>query len=199
MRHANDQSFLVALRTLQRQHDHSLLLYECDASLCEHVATFLADGLAAGQRGVAIVTAIHQAGIKGCLAGRHVDVSAAELAGTLLFLDARQVLPRLMRDGLPDRALLLNVLDSLASPEQFQSTRRTRIFGGIADVLCRKGRVDHALLLEEFCNDALEGGEITLLCGYARSTVSRNAGLLPMILHQHDEAMFTGRTDTRAR
>src|SRR5687767_6777768 len=86
-------------------HKHSVQFYADDASLFTTVATFLAEGLAAGQPAVVIATAGHRASIIAYLSDRLIDCDRAIKEGALVMLDAHETLDTFMIGGQPDASL----------------------------------------------------------------------------------------------
>src|SRR5258707_15108009 len=77
---------------------HVVQFYENDEALYDLVGSFLADGLAAGEPVVAIVTPAHREGIATRLRGCGI----ADDDPKVTFFDATRTLAELLRDDMPD-------------------------------------------------------------------------------------------------
>jgi hypothetical protein len=81
--------------------DHVVQFYECEDELAGSVAAFLVEGLQRGESVVVVATPAHRRAFEERLVAAGIDPRAAEAAGSLVLLDARQTLDRLLVDGRP--------------------------------------------------------------------------------------------------
>lgn len=149
--------------------DHSVYLHGTDEELRVAVASFIASGLRAADPVLVIATADHRAAFERSLAELGVDVVAALDRGELAFLDAHDTLAKLMRDGVPDRALFQSAVGDrvVHGLGPLEPPRRLRVYGEMVDVLWRSGQRSEAILLEELWTDLQRRHPLTLLCAYA--------------------------------
>jgi anti-sigma regulatory factor (Ser/Thr protein kinase) len=150
--------------------EHSVHYYDDDARFAEVVVGYLAAGLEAGERVLAIATRAHLRAIERGLGGA-VDVRGARESGMLQTPDAARTLALFMVDGSPD-------------PERFSSHvgRRVReagrngtpvrAFGEMVALLWQQGNVVGAIELEGLWNDLLQRERFSLLCAYPTSTLA---------------------------
>jgi len=148
---------------------HEVYFYENDDELATTVATFVGEGLKAGEAAVIVATEAHRALFVDRLKAMKIDVEAARTAGTLIILDAAATLATLMAGGQPDPVLFKQVVGRLI---ESSCTRRghwvrVRAFGEMVDLLWRDGNQTAALALEELWNDLAEQFPFDLLCAYA--------------------------------
>ena len=85
---------------------HAVQFYREDAELFDTVATFLADGIRAGDISIVIATEPHLRGFDSALVAAGLDPVAARADGLLVSLDADVTLARVIRNGRLDRAAL---------------------------------------------------------------------------------------------
>ena len=77
-------------------HHHAVQFYGDDASLFPTVAGFLSQGFVDGHPAIVIATERHRSAILDHLRGRLIDVEKAQQMGSLILLDARQILDLFM-------------------------------------------------------------------------------------------------------
>src|SRR4051812_32296620 len=157
-------------------HSHVVQFYESDEFLAARVLTFLRVGLREHEPVVLIATAEHRDLFTARLAGSGLDVDAAVRDGSLVILDAREMLSRFMVAGMPDwqrfKGVVGTVLEQALLPP---SAQRVRAYGEMVDVLWRDGQPAAALLLEEFWNDLSGLYAFSLLCAYRMGNFLKEA------------------------
>ena len=149
-------------------HKHAVQFYGDEAELSRVVATFLSEGLVAGQPAIVIATPTHRIAIEHALESRLIDVAAAKRLGDLVMLDAEQVLETFMIDQAPVGSLFRrSVGDVIEQTMRGRERTPLRAFGEMVDVLWRQGKKDAAIRLEVLWNNLAETHLFSLLCGYA--------------------------------
>jgi hypothetical protein len=166
---------------------HGVQFYSCDDRLCESVADFLGDGIAAQQPVVIFATPDHGHRISSELAARRFDVESLIRARRLTLLDAEASLERFMVDGYPDPArfqkVVGEIIDAACSPG---SDVAVRAYGEMVDVLWRRGHRDAAIQLEILWNGLARTHAFSLLCGYAMGHFYKEIGCDEVCaLHTH--------------
>lgn len=143
---------------------HLVQSYEDDELLVAAVATFLADGIRAGDSLVVIATEPHREAFRSRLESAGIDVASVRDSGRLTLLDAHETLSSFMRDGAPDRELFEHSVGGIVSglAANLSGTARLRAYGEMADVLWGAEQRKAALHLEELWND-LQGKHATTL------------------------------------
>ena len=145
--------------------EHIVQFFDTDESRARNVATFLAQGYAAGEPLIIVarpanVTAIYQ----------HLDIlgvptDAALDSGALIAKDADDTLRRLSRSGRPD-PVLFN--DTVGKAVRALSGRgRVRAYGEMVDMLALRDDLNGALRLEGFWNQLADRTPLFLMCGYS--------------------------------
>jgi len=142
--------------------------YESDAYLVDSVGEYLARGLIAGQRCVAIATQRHRFAFARTLAKHGIDVVAARASGRLLFLDARKTLGSLLDGESIDETRFRDVIWPLFERESVRHAQRpVRAYGEMVNLLWQSGNRSGAIRLESLWNDLAAACDGELLCGYA--------------------------------
>jgi hypothetical protein len=146
---------------------HLVQLYgKDDRLLTMNVSRYLSEGLRRGEGLVVIATAEHRSSIA-CQLRLEVGYSQAILEGRLVFLDARETLSRLLRDGQPDSDLFRSVVGSTVSRVQERAGHSVlRAYGEMVGLLWQDGEFTAAAELETYWNSLLASSDISLFCAY---------------------------------
>jgi DcmR-like sensory protein len=170
-------------------HHHAVQFYGTDESLFTTVATFLSEGLVAGQPAIVIATAAHGAAIIEHLRGRLIDCDKAIGTGDLLILDAQEMLNLFMGPDGPDPDLFELHVGGLVGRVLDGRTRTpVRAYGEMVDVLWKEGHSDAAIKLEILWNKLALKHNFALLCGYAMGSFYKQTKHLEDICTQHTHA-----------
>src|SRR5277367_2168953 len=89
--------------------DHIVQLYQDQQFLNRAVCRFAAGAIANGEGVILVPTAAHWEAFCPRLEAEGVDVKAAQARGQLTVVDADELLPRFMRDAMPDAPLFLGL------------------------------------------------------------------------------------------
>ncbi|HEV7175991.1 MAG TPA: MEDS domain-containing protein [Solirubrobacteraceae bacterium] len=144
---------------------HAVQFYREDAELFDTVATFLADGIRAGDVSIVIATEPHLRGFDSALVAAGLDPVAARADGLLVSLDADVALARVIRNGRLDRAAFASAMDNVMQ-RAADSRRPVRMFGEMVSLLWNAGDVIGAIELETLCNQLRREMRLSMLCGY---------------------------------
>ena len=167
-------------------HHHAVQFYGNDESLFTTVASFLSEGLIAGQPAIIIATEAHRAAITHQLGARLIDVEKARREGDLILLDADDMLGMFMVGDVPGPHAFENNVGRFI--EQALSNRTisvVRAYGEMVDVLWKQGREDAAIRLEILWNTLASRYHFALLCGYSMGSFYKKAEKFQQICDQH--------------
>jgi hypothetical protein len=176
---------------LTEHHYHAVQFYKDEGSLAATVATFLDEGIRAGQPALVIGTATHTTVVCDRLRALGHNISVLKETGELLVFDARKMMSAFMVDGMPDplrfRSSLRGLLDRLCASRQ---PCPIRAYGEMVDLLWQEGNTDAAIRLEILWNQMARDYDFALLCGYAvghfYKETARDAGYEAVrALHSH--------------
>lgn len=146
--------------------EHIVQFFDTDESRAQNVATFLAQGYAAGEPIVVIARPVNWAAMIERLEALGVPVQQAAANGMLIVKDATDTLRRLSRSGSPDADLFADVIDKpLAALAA--SGRRIRAYGEMVDILAQRGDLPDAIALEALWNAVSDRVPMFLMCGYS--------------------------------
>jgi hypothetical protein len=161
-------------------------LYTDHDDLVETVAAFLASGFNVGAPAVVVATPEHVRSIRVQLA----DAGWGDTGGLLVVADADATLGAIVEDGTVSAqafdGVIGRLLDDVAARFPGQTTR---VFGEMVDLLCARGDMETAVVLEELWNGALARRRFCLLCAYELDLFDRasQVGPLPHICSQHSQ------------
>lgn len=170
-------------------HRHAVQFYADDNSLFNTVATFLGEGLAAGQPAVVIATPEHRSAIIKYLCDRLIDCDRAIKTGALVILDAQETLDTFMVGGRPNADLFeANVGSVIAKMLEGRELPVVRAYGEMVDVLWKDGQREAAIQLETHWNKLANQYNFALLCGYAMGNFYKQSQHFDEVCAQHTHA-----------
>jgi hypothetical protein len=170
----SDVEALAAERAGHRAHHHIVQFYDEPAFLEGVVADFLGEGLRLHGPVLMFATSERRDMVLERLSAAGHDVEHALSSDNLTLLDAREGLDRFMVGGTPDPKRFRKYIGHLI--EQSRTSRtRFRVYGEMAEVLCRDGLMQAALRFEELWNEVARECRLSRLCAYAMDSF-RTAG-----------------------
>jgi anti-sigma regulatory factor (Ser/Thr protein kinase) len=170
--------------------EHSVHFYESASGLARTVGDYLEEGLRAGARAVVIATAEHRAALEAELAARGLELVATRPREARLWLDASEVLPRLLSDdagaGGVDAKAFERVVGTVLR-RAAASGAPLRAYGELVDLLWMRGDVAAAIELERLWNELIDELGFPLLCAYCatRAAEASDDAALRAICEQH--------------
>jgi PAS domain S-box-containing protein len=145
---------------------HCLQLYESDACLANAVASFIGQGLNAGEALIVIATGAHREVFEEQLRKQGLDVDQVRKHEQYVPMDAGETLARFMVDGWPDLRLFNEVLGGTIRRVTEAGYPRVRVFGEMVALLWTAGQQDAAIRIEELWTDLARTHGFPLLCAY---------------------------------
>jgi MEDS: MEthanogen/methylotroph, DcmR Sensory domain len=126
--------------------DHIVQLYQEWAFLNRAVCRFVGAGLAKGEGIILVSTLPHWNGFRAHLEAEGMGVQAARKRGQLMVVDADELLPRFMRDAMPDPAIFPGVFgDVVAEARAAGGYEKVRVWGEMVNVLWERGDFDQLI------------------------------------------------------
>ena len=171
---------------------HGVYFYEDAPSLSRTVASFIGEGLVAGQPAVLIATASHSAAIREQLTAMGVDAEGRIEQGDLLMLNADKVLNCFMVDELPNAGRFEDTMNPIIDRAAGSRKRMVRAYGEMVDVLWRNDQQAGAVSLEILWNQLIARRKCSLLCGYSLDAVGKGGGY-DRICDQHSHVHLENR------
>ena len=150
---------------------HDVQFYETEEYLGSAVATFIVDGVRAGQPILVIATDAHRRMFEGRMRAAGIRPEDLVEGRDVAWLDARQTLEEFMEGDYPNAGLFEStigaVFDKLTA--NGRSYVVARAYGEMVDLLWKEGRIEGAIALEHLWNDIAAKYSFALLCGYSMS------------------------------
>src|SRR5579871_1743348 len=144
--------------------DHDVVLYDADEDLAEALRGYVAEGLERGEAVVVVATPDHANALEGALIASGADPAESRSAGSLVCMDAGELLSRFMCDGRPDAREFEAVVGGIVRAAG--AGRPVRVYGEMVAVLWDAGNVLAAIELEDLWNRLARSVPFSLLCGY---------------------------------
>ena len=170
-------------------HHHAVKFYSDRESLCVTVAGFLSEGLIAGEPALVIATRAHAEAICEHLSGRFIDCPKALKDGSLILLDADDVLDLCMVDGMPDADLFEHNVGVFIQQLVRERGNTIRAYGEMVDVLWKRHMPEAAIALELLWNKLALQYRFALLCGYAMGNFYKQSKQMVDICAQHSHVV----------
>jgi hypothetical protein len=168
--------------------DHIVQLYQDQQFLSRAVCRFAAGAIANGEGVILVPTAAHWEAFRPRLEAEGVDVKAVQDKGQLTVVDADELLPRFMKDAMPDAPVFLglaaNVIAKARGDGQYP---KVRWWGEMVNVLWEQGNVAASMSLEDQFDRLAKHHEIAIFCSFVMDNFNSEvqSRLLPRLGQNH--------------
>jgi hypothetical protein len=169
-------------------HDHIVQLYQDHDFLKSAVCRYIGAGLANGDRIILFPTLTHWNAFRQRLETEGVNVQAARERGQLTVVDANEILPRFMRDAMPDPQVFNAVIgDVFRQACAGGSYQKLRAWGELVNVLWERGDVAASMNLEDLFDQLNKKIGIAMFCSYVMDNFNGDvhALMLPRLGTNH--------------
>jgi hypothetical protein len=168
--------------------DHIVQLYQDQQFLNRAVCRFAAGAIANGEGVILVPTAAHWEAFRPRLAAEGVDVEGAQARGQLTVVDADELLPRFMRDTMPDAPVFLGLAADVITNARGQDRYpKVRWWGEMVNVLWEQGNVAASMSLEDQFDRLAKHHEIAIFCSFVMDNFNSevHSRLLPRLGQNH--------------
>lgn len=168
--------------------DHIVQLYQDQQFLNRAVCRFAAGAIANGEGVILVPTAAHWDAFRPRLEAEGVDVDAAQASGQLTIVDADELLPRFMRDAMPDAPVFLGLAaDVIATAHAGGRYPKVRWWGEMVNLLWEQGNVVASMSLEDQFDRLAEHHEIAIFCSFVMDNFNSDvhSRMLPRLGQNH--------------
>jgi MEDS: MEthanogen/methylotroph, DcmR Sensory domain len=168
--------------------DHIVQLYQDQKFLNRAVCRFAGGALANGEAVILVPTLAHWDAFRPRLAAEGVDVKAAQASGQLSIVDADQLLPEFMRDGMPDAPIFLGLAsDVIARARGGGRYARVRWWGEMVNLLWERGDVAASMNLEDEFDRLAREQDIAIFCSFVMDNFNSevHTRMLPRLGQNH--------------
>src|SRR2546422_207413 len=147
--------------------DHIVQLYQDQDFLNRATCRFAGAALANGEGIILVPTATHWNGFRPRLEAEGVDVEAARERGQLTAVDADELLPRFIRDAMPDSPIFLGLAgDIIGQARAGGRYPKVRWWGEMVNVLWERGDVAASMALEDLFDQLGRKHDVALFCSF---------------------------------
>jgi hypothetical protein len=168
--------------------DHIVQLYQDQHFLNRAVCRFAAAALANGEAVILVPTLAHWNAFHPRLEAEGVDVEAVQGRGQLTVVDADELLPRFMREAMPDAPVFLGLAaDVIARARGAGRYPKVRWWGEMVNVLWERGDVAASMTLEDLFDQLAHGHDIAIFCSFLMDNFNGDvhARMLPRLGENH--------------
>jgi hypothetical protein len=168
--------------------DHIVQLYQDQQFLNRAVCRFAAAAIANGEGVILVPTIAHWDAFRPRLESEGVDVKAAEKRGQLTIVDADNLLPTFMRDGMPDSPVFLGLAANVVSQARGDGRYpKVRWWGEMVNLLWERGDVAASMNLEDLFDKLAHEQDIAIFCSFLMDNFNGDvhARMLPRLSENH--------------
>ncbi|MGH9574146.1 MAG: MEDS domain-containing protein, partial [Candidatus Acidiferrales bacterium] len=169
-------------------HDHIVQLYQDQQFLNRAVCRFAAAAIANGEGVILVPTVAHWDAFRPRLESEGVDVKAAEKRGQLTIVDANDLLPTFMRDGMPESPVFMGLAANVVSQAR-RGGRYTKVrwWGEMVNILWEQGEVAASMNLEDQFDQLAHEQDIAIFCSFLMDNFDGNVHtrMLPRLGENH--------------
>ena len=168
--------------------DHIVQLYQDEQFLKRAVCRFAAGAIANGEGVILVPTSAHWEAFRPRLEAEGVDINDAQTRGQLTVVDADELLPRFMRDAMPDAPVFLGLAaDVIAKARGGDRYPKVRWWGEMVNVLWEQGNVAASMSLEDQFDRLAKHHEIAIFCSFIMDNFNSevHSRLLPRLGQNH--------------
>jgi hypothetical protein len=168
--------------------DHIVQLYQDQQFLHRAVCRFAAGAIANGEGVILVPTAAHWEAFRPRLEAEGVNVKDAQRNGQLTVVDADELLPRFMKNAMPDAPVFLGLAaDVIAKARGETRYPKVRWWGEMVNVLWEQGNVAASMSLEDQFDRLAKHHEIAIFCSFVMDNFNSevHSRLLPRLGQNH--------------
>ena len=168
--------------------DHIVQLYQDEDFLNQAVCLFAGPGFANGESIILFPTLTHWNAMRPRLEAEGVDVQAALERGQLTVVDANELLPRFLRDGMPHSPVFNDVVGEIVGQARAGGRyQRVRLWGEMVDVLWERGDVAASMSLEDLFDQLGKERDFSIFCSFLMDNFDGDihAHMLPRLGTNH--------------
>jgi MEDS: MEthanogen/methylotroph, DcmR Sensory domain len=168
--------------------DHIVQLYQDQQFLNRAVCRFAAAAIANGEGVILVPTIAHWDAFRPRLEDEGVDVKAAQSRGQLTIVDADNLLPTFMRDGMPDSPMFLGLAANVITQARGDGRYpKVRWWGEMVNLLWERGDVAASMNLEDLFDQLAHEHDIAIFCSFLMDNFNGDvhARMLPRLGENH--------------
>ncbi len=168
--------------------DHIVQLYQDQQFLNRAVCRFAAAAIANGEGVILVPTVAHWDAFRPRMEAEGVNIKAAEKRGQLTIVDADNLLPTFMRDGMPDSPVFLGLAQNVISEARADGRYpKVRWWGEMVNLLWERGDVAASMALEDQFDQLADEQNIAIFCSFVMDNFNGDVHtrMLPRLGENH--------------
>ena len=168
--------------------DHIVQLYQDQDFLNRTVCRFAGAAIANGEGVILVPTLTHWNVFRSRLEAEGVNVEAAQERGQLTVVDAEKLVPRFMRNAMPDSPIFLGLAGEVIGQARAGGRyQKVRWWGEMVNVLWERGNVAASMNLEDLFDQLAKNHEIAIFCSFLMDNFNGevHAHILPKLGTNH--------------
>jgi hypothetical protein len=168
--------------------DHIVQLYQDQRFLNRAVCRFAAAAITNGEGVILVPTVAHWDAFRPRLESEGVDVKAAEKRGQLTIVDADNLLPTFMREGMPDSPVFMGLAANVISQTRGDGRYpKVRWWGEMVNLLWERGNAAASMHLEDLFDQLAQEQDIAIFCSFLMDNFNGDvhARMLPRLGENH--------------
>lgn len=168
--------------------DHIVQLYQDQQFLNRAVCRFAAGAIANGEGVILVPTHAHWDAFRPRLEVEGVNVQEAQDKGQLTVVDADELLPRFMKDKMPNAPVFLGLAGEVIAKARGEARYpKVRWWGEMVNLLWEQGNVEASMSLEDQFDHLAKHQEIAIFCSFVMDNFNSevHSRLLPRLGQNH--------------
>jgi hypothetical protein len=168
--------------------DHIVQLYQDQQFLNRAVCRFAAAAITNGEGLILVPTVAHWDAFRPRLEAEGVDLKAAEKRGQLTIVDADNLLPTFMRNGMPDSPVFVGLAANVIAQARGDGRYpKVRWWGEMVNILWERGDVAASMNLEDLFDQLAHEQDIAIFCSFLMDNFNGDvhARMLPRLGENH--------------
>src|SRR5436190_1258635 len=168
--------------------DHIVQLYQDQDFLNRAVCRFAAGAISNGEGVILVPTAAHWEAFRPRLETEGVDIKSAQSRGQLTVVDADELLPRFIRNAMPDAPVFLGLAGEVIARARGDARYpRVRWWGEMVNILWEQGNVAASMNLEDQFDHLAHHHEIAIFCSFVMDNFNSevHSRMLPRLGQNH--------------
>ncbi len=168
--------------------DHIVQLYQDEDFLNRAVCRFAGAAIANGEGVILVPTRAHWNAFRPRLEAEGVDVDSAQERRQLAVVDADELLPRCMRDAMPNSPVFLGLAGEVIGQARAGGRyQKVRWWGEMVNVLWERGDVAASMSLEDLFDQLAKKHDVAIFCSFLMDNFNGevHAHMLPRLGTNH--------------
>lgn len=152
---------------------HFCQIHHAHDSLVDSIGRFTLAGLRVGERVFLLLSEVRHDDVLAWLRKTGMDVDAVRQSGRLSVTPTHEFRAQFLQEGVLDRDAFCRSFNDIF--DLADRGEPIRLYGEVSNELWHEGDIETAVLLDRLVNKALNGGRVSLFCGYLLDGLDANS------------------------